>query len=120
MKALIIIAHGSKKELSNSEFISMVGNIKNKDNNYDFVEASFLELASPSIEDITNDLIRKGVKELNYYPFFLNSGRHVISDIPNIIDKLKNENPNLKFELLEHFGKSDFIEDIILRDINIK
>ncbi|WP_320033860.1 CbiX/SirB N-terminal domain-containing protein [Halarcobacter sp.] len=120
MKALIMIAHGSKKELSNNEFTSMVDNIKKRDKNYDFVEASFLELANPSIEEVTNSLIKEGVKELNYYPFFLNSGRHVISDIPDIIEKLKNENPNLKFNLLNHFGKSDFIEDIILKDIDLK
>lgn len=119
MNALIFIAHGSKKELSNNEFISMVENIKTKNNDYDFIEASFLELATPSIEECSNNLINKGARKIFYYPFFLNSGRHVISDIPEIVEILKKENPNVKFEILKHFGKSNHIEDIILKDISV-
>ena len=117
MKALIIIAHGSKKDLSNNEFKSMVEKIKGKNNSYDFVETAFLELAQPSIEDATKKLINEGVKEFYYYPFFLNSGRHVLNDIPEIIDTLKENYPTLNFNLLTHFGKSKFIEEIILKDI---
>lgn len=118
MKALIFIAHGSKKELSNNEFKSMVENIKTKDKKYDFIEASFLEIALPSIEDSTKKLIEKGAKEISFYPFFLNSGKHVAIDIPNIIKNLQKQYPNISFFTLEHFGKSRYIEDIILKDIS--
>ncbi len=118
MKALVFIAHGSKKELSNQEFISMVNSIKQKDTNYDFIEASFLELAIPDIKNCSEKLIEKGVKKIYYYPFFLNSGRHVVSDIPNIIEELKSQYTNVEFELLKHFGSSKFIEEIIIKDIS--
>lgn len=119
MKALIFIAHGSKKELSNKEFISMVEKIREKNNTYDFIEASFLELAEPSIEECSRSLIKKGAKELYYYPFFLNSGRHVVSDIPNIVKALEEEYKDTKFNIFEHFGKSEFIEELILKDLSI-
>jgi len=118
MKALVFIAHGSKKELSNQEFISMVNSIKQKDTNYDFIEASFLELATPDIKRCSKTLIEKGVEKIYYYPFFLNSGRHVVNDIPNIIEQLKLENKNIEFILLKHFGNSEFIEEIIVKDIS--
>ena len=118
MRALIFIAHGSKKELSNSEFISMVQRVKEKNSSYDFIEASFLELATPTIEEVTKDAINTGAKEIVYYPFFLNSGRHVAVDIPNIIYALKNNYKEVDFKILKHFGKSSFIEDIILKDIS--
>ncbi|RXJ66424.1 cobalamin biosynthesis protein CbiX [Halarcobacter ebronensis] len=117
MKALIFVAHGSKKELSNNEFISMVESIKQRVNSYDIIKASFLEIAEPSINDASKRAIEAGAKEIYYYPFFLNSGRHVAVDIPNIIYTLKNSYDDVEFKILEHFGKSEYIEDIVLKDI---
>jgi len=118
MRGLIIIAHGSKKEISNEEFIKMVENIKIKDKSYDLIDGSFLELASPSFEESIIKMVKKGVDKIFIYPFFLNSGKHVKVDIPNIIDRFTNEYSNISFTTLEHFGKSRYIEDIILKDIS--
>lgn len=118
--ALIIIAHGSKKESSNNEFISMVDSIRDSSEHYDFIEASFLELASPSIEYSVNKLSAKNVNKIDFYPFFLNSGKHVVVDIPNIVDELSNRYSEIEFNILRHFGKSDNIESIILKDISQK
>jgi len=119
MNAIILIAHGSKKASSNNEFLSMVKKIK-ENSKYDFTEASFLEIASPGIKTITKELIKKGVRQISFYPFFLNSGKHVLIDIPNIIEELKKEYELVNFKLLEHFGKSNKINEIILSEINQK
>jgi len=118
MKALVIIAHGSKKDSSNNEFLSMVNRIKQKDeNSYDFIEAAFLELASPSIKITIKYLLKKAIKEIYLYPYFLNSGKHVLIDIPQIVDNLRKENEDIKFELFPYFGSSLYIDTIILNDI---
>ncbi|MCP4971328.1 MAG: hypothetical protein GY932_12145 [Arcobacter sp.] len=117
MTALILIAHGSKKSSSNNEFLLMVEDIKEK-SNYNFTKAAFLEIASPSIELVASNLIEEGVKEINFYPFFLNSGKHVLIDIPNIINDLKIKHESIDFKLLTHFGKSEKIKDLIVKDIN--
>lgn len=118
MKAIIFIAHGSKKEKSNNEFIQLVEKISQKDKTYDLKSAAFLELALPDIQSTAISFINQGAKEIYFYPFFLNSGKHVQIDLPNIIIELKEKYPNLQFTLLEHFGKSEKIVDIILSDIN--
>lgn len=117
MKALIIIAHGSKKEKSNKEFIELVKKIKQRDKNYHFIEASFLELASPNIEESVNELLLKGTTCINFYPFFLNSGKHIQVDIPNIVNELCIKYQDIEFKALEHFGMSKNILEIILDDI---
>ncbi|RXK14464.1 hypothetical protein CP965_03175 [Halarcobacter mediterraneus] len=117
-KGIIFIAHGSKKEESNKEFIEMVNKISQKDNNYDFIKPAFLELVTPDIKSVATEFIIKGAKRIVFYPFFLNSGKHVQIDIPNIIKDLREEAPEVNFELLPHFGKSQKIEEIILSDIN--
>lgn len=117
MKALILIAHGSRKELSNTEFKNFTELIKKEKTSYDLIEASFLELATPSIQDVTKEFIQKGAKEIYYYPFFLNTGKHVANDIPKIINDLQDYSKDAKLILLSHFGKSDKIMDIVLNDI---
>lgn len=117
-QAIVFIAHGSKKEASNEEFTLMCKNISHNFQNFTYKKAAFLELANPSIQSVVNDFVEDGVKRVVFYPFFLNSGKHVQVDIPNIINELKKLNSEVKFELLPHFGKSAKINDIIVNDIN--
>lgn len=117
MNALIVIAHGSKKEKSNNEFIKLVKKIENKDKNYHFVKASFLELAEPSIEKCVEELLLKGTTSITFYPFFLNSGKHIQVDIPNIVNELCIKYQDINFKTLPHFGMSEKISEIILEDI---
>ncbi|MGB1226498.1 MAG: sirohydrochlorin chelatase [Poseidonibacter sp.] len=117
MKAIIFIAHGSKKDKSNNEFKNLVENISKNVKTYELKKAAFLELASPSIEETAIEFIKKGAKDISFYPYFLNSGKHVLIDVPEIIDGLKKEYKDINFTLLNHFGKSKRIEEIILSDI---
>ncbi len=118
MKAIIFIAHGSKKEKSNEEFLSLVDKIIEEDKIFDLKKAAFLELATPDIKSVVTEFIIKGANDISFYPYFLNSGRHVLSDIPEIVEELKKEHLNIKFRLLPHFGESKKIEKIILHDIS--
>ena len=118
MKAILFIAHGSKKEKSNNEFLELVENLSKKETKYELKKAAFLEFANPDINSTCVEFIKKGAKEIYFYPFFLNSGKHVVVDLPNIIEDLKKSYSDLNFILLPHFGKSNKIEDIILSDIN--
>ncbi len=118
MKAIIFIAHGSKKEQSNNEFVNLIEKVSKEDTKYDLKKAAFLELATPSVQELAVEFIKKGAKQISFYPYFLNSGKHVLVDLPNIIEDLKKEYPLIELKLLPHFGKSEKIKDIILSDIN--
>jgi len=117
-QGIIFIAHGSKKEASNEEFILMCETISHNIQNFSHKKAAFLELATPSIQSVVEEFLEDGVKRIVCYPFFLNSGKHVQVDIPNIIKELQTLNSEVKFELLPHFGTSAKINDIIVNDIN--
>ncbi len=118
MKALVLIAHGSKKKQSNDEFRELVGLIREQNSDkYEKIIASFLEMESPSITNVVKELSSKKVSSITFYPFFLNSGKHVIVDIPDIVEELKKEYPNIEFKILPHFGQSSKIVSIISQDI---
>ena len=118
MKAIVMIAHGSKKELSNNEFRSLVKEVEIlKENEYQKVIASFLEFEQPDIKTACLGLSKEGFNEIVLYPYFLNSGKHVVVDIPNIVKELKEEYPNIRFTLLPHFGLSKSISKIIATNL---
>jgi sirohydrochlorin cobaltochelatase len=117
MNGLIMIAHGSKKKLSNNEFKNLVNEIKNKNKDFEEIDAAFLEFAAPSLNIVVKKQIEKNINNIYFYPYFLNSGKHVSVDLPIIINDLKKVYININFTLLEHFGKSNKISDIILSDI---
>jgi len=119
MKAIIFIVHGSKKEKSNNEFLELVENISKKDTTYKLKKAAFLEFAMPDINTVAVEFIKKGAKDIYFYPYFLNSGKHVVVDLPEIINDLKGKYKDITFTLFPHFGKSTNIEDIILSDISL-
>jgi len=118
MKALILIAHGSKREASNLEFQKMVSQLKvTLMDTFTQIEASFLEFAEPGIDETIHAMIQAGITEIKVYPFFLNSGKHVHHDIPEKIREAKELYPEVDFELLAHFGSSAHILTAITNDL---
>lgn len=118
MNGLIMIAHGSKKKLSNNEFLNLVEEIEKKNDSFSKVEASFLEFATPDIDSVVKNFLNNGISKIYFYPYFLNSGKHVSVDLPDIINNLKKTYPLIEFILLPHFGVSDKISGIIIEDLS--
>ncbi len=118
MKALLIIAHGSRQAVSNAEFSSMVSLVCSELNDtFAHVEASFLEFCEPSVETSLEAMIQKGMKDIYIYPFFLNSGKHVTHDIPMKVQTVQKMYPKTNLNLLKHFGSSEHIISTIISDL---
>ena len=118
MKGLLFVAHGSRREESNQEFEEMVSLLRAKlDLSYDKIDASFLEFAKPGIDEALHAMIHEGMTEIQIYPFFLNSGKHVHHDIPEKICEVKEIYPAVEITLLPHFGSSEHILSVITRDL---
>ena len=84
---------------------------------YAEVCAAFLEFAEPGINESIQAMIREGITTIKIYPFFLNSGKHVHYDIPEKIERAKENYPDVEFKLLPHFGSSDHILSVITQDL---
>ena len=119
MNSLIIVAHGSKKKSSNDEVVEIVNQIKKENTLYKNIEVSFLEFESPNIEQSVQKCIELKSQKIYIYPYFLNSGKHVTFDIPNMVKELKEKHQTTSFVLLPHFGQSKNVTDIILSDITL-
>jgi sirohydrochlorin ferrochelatase len=115
---IIIVAHGSKRAQSNEEFIQLVEQIR-LDNIMDFdeVKYAFLEFANPSIEMTIEKMSAYHMDEIYVYPYFLNSGKHVVVDIPNVVSRMNETHKNVQIKLTTHFGASHSVPSIISSDL---
>ncbi len=115
MKALLIVAHGSRREASNDEVRALGEAVATlADNPFDTVSCAFLELADPSIPDGLTQLIEAGASEITVAPYFLSAGRHVSEDIPAEVDKVKSEYPHIAIRIAPYLGASSAMPALLL------
>ena len=119
MKALLLIAHGSRREQSNEEVVILADRLRHKcSEQYSIINASFLELAKPLIPDGIKKCIDDGATSIIVRPYFLNSGRHVIEDIPNIVNETKQHYPDVEIKIAPHLGASPLMVDLLIASAN--
>jgi sirohydrochlorin ferrochelatase len=120
MKALVLVAHGSRRKQSNEEVVELAIKLKQHCNNeYDMVHAGFLELASPSIPEGIQQCIDAGATQVTVLPYFLNSGRHVVEDIPNEVNQARAANPQSDIRIAQHLGASELMMDLLISSASV-
>lgn len=119
MRGLVFLAHGSRREKSNLEVRQLAESIESKiAASFDLVEAAFLELVPPTLDDAIEGMLARGAKSITIYPFFLNSGKHVDKDIPVVVDRFRAAYPDREFIVCRHFGALDAVPDLIADQLN--
>ena len=118
MKALVLVAHGSRRLASNQEVITLSKVIAEQmKEEYPIIEAGFLELAEPLIPDAINCCANQGASDVCIVPYFLSAGRHVQEDVPAEVDKARAMNSEIPMEILPHIGASDLMLDLIRNSV---
>ena len=115
MKAILLVAHGSRRKQSNDEVISLADKLRNNcSQRYDIVNVAFLELAEVLIPDGIKLCVNDGATSIIVLPYFLNSGRHVVEDIPNIVSSAAAQYPDIDIIIAPHLGVSHLMMDLII------
>jgi sirohydrochlorin ferrochelatase len=116
MHALLLIAHGSRREASNTEvrklaaeFESIVGD------RFGTVVPAFLELAEPDIPTGVDLCVEAGATSITVVPYFLSAGRHVANDIPGELDKAAHKHAAIKIHQSDYLGKHKSIPALLLQ-----
>ncbi len=112
---LLVVAHGSRRAASNEEVKAMVDRLRVvQGDRFAGIEAAFLELAEPSIEDGLASLAERGARHIVVMPYFLAAGSHVSQDIPEILDAFRAGHPGIRLTLKPHIGSSDGMGRLVL------
>lgn len=115
MRALLIVAHGSRRAESNEEVRALKDAVAARSNGlYDRVGCAFLELAEPSIPDGIRALMSEGVCDITVVPYFLSAGRHVVEDIPAEVAKAGPLPPEVTVRIAPYIGCSGTMADLLL------
>ena len=116
MKALLVVAHGSRRVESNDEVRALTGRLGMQvDGLYARVQCAFLELAEPSIPDGLRAAIAAGATQVTVVPYFLSAGRHVVMDIPAEIEVVRKEYPDIEIVLAPYVGAAPGLTDLLLQ-----
>jgi sirohydrochlorin ferrochelatase len=119
MKALLLIAHGSRRKQSNDEVVVLADRLKKKcSDQYNIIHAGFLELAETLIPDGIKQCVDDGATSVIVLPYFLNSGRHVVEDIPGIVEETRPHYPDVDIKIAQHLGASDLMMDLLISSAN--
>jgi len=119
MKALLLIAHGSRRKQSNDEVVVIADKLRSScSGQYDIIHAGFLELAETLIPDGIKQCVDDGATSIIILPYFLNSGRHVIEDIPNIVNETIPNYPDVDIKIAQHLGASSMMMDLLVSSAN--
>ena len=81
---------------------------------YGIVEASFLELAEPSIFEGGKRCVDEGAEQVILLPYFLSAGVHVLRDLTEATSVLSQTFPGVRFRLAEPLGRHPLLLDIVL------
>lgn len=119
MKALLLVAHGSRRESSNDEVRGLTAALeKIAGAGFGDVRCAFLELADPSIPDGIQQCVDSGADEVVVLPYFLSAGRHVVEDIPAEIKKKTDELPDLKITQASYLGQLDGVTELLMQSVS--
>lgn len=116
MKALLLIAHGSRRQNSNDEIRQLTLNLKQSGGNgFDLIDCAFLELTTPGISEQIDKLVDEGATEVILLPYFLAAGHHVVKDLPVFSEQAKVKYPEVSFILTEHIGANAGMLPLIMQ-----
>ena len=115
MNALLLVAHGSRRRQSNEEVTLLAEKLRQScHQDYTIVHSAFLELASPSIPEGIEHCIKEGATRITVLPYFLNSGRHVVEDVPEIVADATKLHPDVDIIIAPHLGASSLLVAVLI------
>lgn len=116
MKALLLVAHGSRRKESNEEIAALAKRMSEHSNSrFDIVDYAFLELAEPLIPDGIEQCLQKGAQSVRVLPYFLARGTHVVEDIPEQVAIKQKQYPDMDIHITPYLGTVAELPEVLLK-----
>jgi sirohydrochlorin cobaltochelatase len=71
------------------------------------VSLAFLELMTPQLPALIDELEGEGYTEVTVVPVFFGQGGHVLRDLPVMIDQLHRDHPEMTIKVTRAVGEDD-------------
>ncbi len=110
------MAHGSRRDSANSEFLELVERIDPKAQ-YSLTQGAFLEQTTPTLMQSCKVAIDAGHTSIDVYPLFFNCGKHVEKDIPQQVSEVIERFSECTIRLLPYFGSSEGLAGLVVEHL---
>ncbi|MGI9554240.1 MAG: sirohydrochlorin chelatase [Thermodesulfobacteriota bacterium] len=118
-RALILIDHGSTVAEANNLLVGIKDKLTTyPGSDFDIIEYCHMELSPPTLEDAFKNCVESGADEIVVHPYFLAPGRHSKTDIPNMVNSIAVNYPDIKCKISEPLGLHDKIIEVIIDRAN--
>jgi sirohydrochlorin cobaltochelatase len=104
LKALIIFAHGARDPRWAEPFQRLQAALAQQASEV-CVRLAFLELMTPDLQSVAEEVISVGAQELIIVPAFLGQGGHVRRDLPELVQSLQQRWPQISIHLAQAVGE---------------
>ena len=111
--ALLLIAHGSRQEDANADLHFVVEEMRAR-GGFTSVDAAFLELAEPDIQQGGFRCVAQGAERVILLPYFLSAGVHVCRDLTDAQQRLAARFPHSEFRLAEPLGRHPLLLEVVV------
>ncbi len=112
LTAVLLIAHGSRHQPANDDACFLAEALRRR-GPFHVVEAAFLEIAQPGIDDGAARCVQQGARRVLMLPYFLSAGMHVRDDLSAARDRLAGRFPDVDFRLGQPLGRHPLLLDIV-------
>ena len=116
-QAVLLVGHGSKLKGSD-EAIKRVAEALNRIEPETFVQTAFLDIQSPDIQEGIQICLHQGADEVIVIPYFVQTGRHVVKDIPDLVSQAKSRFPSKRILLGGYLGFDERMVSIVREKVN--
>jgi len=79
------------------------------------VSLAFLELMTPRLPELVEQLAQQGCADVSVVPVFFGQGGHVLRDLPPMIEQLRMEYPQLSLKVAKAVGENEEVLNAIAR-----
>ncbi len=103
MKSVILLSHGSPSQASQAEVAELARKIA-REGTFPYVQYAYLSAAAPLFADAVQQLVQRGATNIVVLLHFLNTGNHVLEDVPALVAAAQNQYPDVFFSITRPVG----------------
>jgi sirohydrochlorin ferrochelatase len=115
-KAIILLGHGSRVPEAGKHMERVAAGLK-KRYGYHIVEICYMSRLGPHFPEIFEKCVALGATDVTVIPYFLHDGLHLVLDIPEMMQEIAVEYPQVRLVLGKNLGFDDVLIDLVERRI---
>lgn len=113
-RAVVLFAHGSRDAAWRAPIEAVAAQVLAMEP-ATVVRCAYLEWSEPDLASAVADLAGRGVNYMVVLPLFLGVGKHAREDLPRMVAELRDQYPNVEFDLRPAVGEDPRLIEVLGR-----